>query len=179
MDEERKIVAGCLKGERWAQHELYLRFKDRLFALCMRYTDSNEEAEDVLQDGFIKIYRDLGNYKPIAPLYTWTRQVVIRTALENIRRKKSRIGRGIPVEEAYSLGEKEKSSGELGAQELMKLIQSLPLDLRTVFNLYAIDGYSHREISQMLTVTEASSKMRLSRARAILKKEVEQLFELN
>ncbi len=159
LTEESTIIAGCLRGERNAQHELYMRFKDRLFAVCMRYGDSVEEAQDTLQDGYMKIYRDLADYRPIAPLYAWMRQVVVRTALESIRRKKSRIGSGIPVEDVYSLGIKEKVSGELGAQELLALIKALSSELRTVFNLYALDGFTHKEIAEMLFITEASSRV--------------------
>lgn len=131
-----------------------------------------------MQDGFIKIFRDLKNYKPIAPLYAWMRTVVVRTALENIRRKKSRVNRGVPVDELYDKGVLESVSGELAAQELMTLVQGLNDDLRAVFNLYAIDGYSHKEIAEMLKISEGNSKVRLSRARKLLKEQVERLFEL-
>jgi len=179
LNQEKHLISDCLKGKREAQKRLYTEHKDRLFAVCLRYANSKEEAEDVLQEAFIKIYRDLKNYRPIAPLYAWLRTVAVRTALEHIRKRNRRPQSQETVEESYNLGTAEQATGMLQAQELTQLIQQLPADLRHCFNLYAIDGYSHKEIGDMLNISEANSKMRVSRARKILKKQVEQLFEVN
>lgn len=179
MEQEKRLISACLRGERGAQRELYLEYKDRLFAVCLRYGYNREEAEDMLQEGYIKIYRDLKDYRPIAPLYAWLRTVVVRTALEHIRKRKRRPQSQGVIEDFYSLGVEEKSSSELQAQELISLIRLLPKELQYCFNLYAIDGYSHKEIAEMLEISEGNSKMRVSRARTILKKQVEKLFEVN
>ena len=179
MEQEKRLISACLRGEREAQRELYLAYKDRLFAICLRYAYNREEAEDILQEGYIKIYRDLKDYRPIAQLYAWLRTVVVRTALEHIRKRNRRPQSQGTIEEFYGLGEQEKSTGEMHVQELISLIRKLPIDLRNCFNLYAIDGYSHKEIAEMLDISEGNSKMRVSRARSILKKQVEKLFEVN
>jgi len=179
MEDEKRLISACLRGDRAAQRTLYVVHKDKLYTLCLRYAYNREEAEDMLQEGFIKIYRDLKNYKPIAPLYAWMRTVVVRTALEHIRKRKRRPQSQGTVDEFYDLGRDEESSSQMQAQELITLIRQLPTDLCYCFNLYAIDGYSHKEIAELLGITEGNSKMRVSRARAILKKQVEKLFEVN
>jgi len=172
-----RILEACLKGKQAAQKDLYMMHKDRLFALALRYAEDQEEAQDIFQDGFVKIFKDLKDYRPIAPLFAWLKTVMVRTALENIRRKKSRIGRGLEQKESIMPGISEQATEILNAQELMKLIRALPEELRTVFNLHAIEGYSHKEIAQLLKISEGNSKVRLSRARSILRKEVEVLFD--
>jgi RNA polymerase sigma factor (sigma-70 family) len=179
VDQDQDILKACLNGDRNAQKQLYLRHKDRLFAVCLRYANSREEAEDVLQEGYIKVYRDLKQYKPIAPLYVWMRTVIVRTALEHIRKRSRRPQSQGVINDRTDLGKPEQSSGKLAAEELLTLIQQLPVDMRHCFNLHAIDGYSHREIAEMLDISEANSKMRVSRARSILKKQVEKLFEVH
>jgi len=161
---EETLIAQCLDGDRHAQKALYMNYKDRLFAVCLRYAADRDEAHDILQDGYVKIYRDLKSYRPIASLYSWMRTVMVRTALECIRRKKSRIGRDLDAS-TY--------------QEILSLIRTLPEELKTVFNLYAIDGYSHKEIAEMCGISEGNSKVRLNRARKKLKEKVNRLFELN
>lgn len=179
MSSEKKLISACLRGEREAQRALYMEHKDRLFAVALRYARDRAEAEDILQEGFIKIYRDLKDYRPIAPLYAWLRTVVVRTALEHIRKRQRRPQSQALVEDLWDLGEDEQVSDGLQVQALMQLIQALPDDYRLCFNLYAIEGYSHKEIAQQLSISEANSKMRVSRARGILRKHIEKLYEVN
>lgn len=149
-----------------------------MFALCLRYTQTREEAEDVLQEGFLKVYRDLHQYKPEAPLGAWIRKVMVNTALENIRKKKRRPqarDEEIAPWENYT---ETDASEAMQAQDLMKLISGLPEEYKLVFNLVAIEGFSHREVAEMLRISESNSKVRLTRARAILREKVAALFEI-
>jgi len=150
---ERRLISQCLKGDRSAQKALYMQHKDRLFAVCLRYAVDRDEA-------------------------SWMRTVMVRTALECIRRKKSRIGRDLDASTMYSLGSAEQITGGIEYQEILSLIRTLPEELKTVFNLYAIDGYSHKEIAEMCNISEGNSKVRLNRARKRLKEKVGLLFEL-
>ncbi len=171
---ESNIIKGCLKGKREAQRALYDKYKDGLFALCLRYARCTADAEDMLQDGFIKVYRDLHQYKPEAPLAFWIRRVMINTALEHLRKFKNSFSEGPDNIRLLHLETEEKAFDELNAQELRRRIAELPDDFRTVFNLYAIEGYSHQEIGDMLDISVANSKVRLNRARGILKRSIKE-----
>ncbi len=170
--EESKIIKGCLKGKRDDQRALYELYKSRTYALCLRYAHCPADAEDMLQDGFIKIYRDLHQYKPEAPLAFWIRRVMINTALEHIRKHRKKEANDSDNMRILQLETEEKTFSELNAQELRQRISELPVDFRTVFNLYAIEGYSHPEIAEMLEISVANSKVRLNRARNILKRSI-------
>jgi RNA polymerase sigma-70 factor (ECF subfamily) len=168
--EEANMIKGCLKGRRDAQRALYDMYKAQMYAICLRYAACTADAEDMLQDGFIKVYRDLHQFKPDAPLFFWIRKVMIHTALEHIRKNKKSDGHDNV--RLMTLATDEKAFSELNAQELRRRISELPDDFRLVFNLYAIEGYSHQEIADMLDISVANSKVRLNRARGILKRSI-------
>lgn len=176
MDHQtKKLIRDCLRGKRNAQRALYDEHKGRMFALCLRYARSREEAEDILQDGFLKVYRDLRQYQPRAPLGAWIRRVMVNTALEHLRRTKNKPkmhdGAATPDPNYHP-------DGEMNAAELMDYINLLPHDYATAFNLFAIEGYAHREIAAMLGISETNSKVRVNRARKLLKARLEKLFDL-
>ena len=174
---EKELVKRCLKHDRNAQFELYSRFKVAMFGLCMRYAFSEEEAQDMLQEGFITVFKQLKNLKDPASLAAWVKRVMVTTALQYLRKhKKRRFTESIDGHEDSTEHEPEIEA-ELGAKDLIRLIQELPHDLRVVFNLYAIEGYSHKEISTQLDISESNSKVRLSRARSILRLRVERILE--
>lgn len=166
--DDTELVRACRDGDPAAQRSLYQRFYRRLFGLCLRYTSSAADAEDVMQEGFIKVFRHLDQFKGDGSLEGWVRRIMVRTAI-SWHRKKSRMfftelpeaapGTELPPEQLSRLGEK----------ELVRMIQLLPTGYRTVFNLYAVEGFNHREIAEMLKISEGTSKSQYARARAQLR----------
>ncbi|GJM32051.1 MAG: DNA-directed RNA polymerase sigma-70 factor [Saprospiraceae bacterium] len=170
-----KLIEDCKNGDRRAQEELYRRYKAMLFGVCLRYAGSREEAEDFLQDGFVKIYKNLYQYRPVGSLSAWMRKVVINVALQHLRRKRHLFSE-VEIDtlaDQYEVEDQLFSS--FRAKALMKMIQQLPDGYRTVFNLYVIEGYSHKEIADQLGINEATSKSQLSRAKSTLRKLIEKV----
>ncbi len=144
-----------------------------MYGLCLRYAKCREEANDMLQEGFIRVFKNLDKYEPRQALVFWIRRVMINACLEHIRRnKKHDVASNELLEEV--LDSSMASIDVQNAKELIELIQQLPDDYRMVFNLYSIEGYSHKEIAEMLNISLSNSKVRLMRARAILQKQLEQ-----
>jgi RNA polymerase sigma-70 factor (ECF subfamily) len=173
LSDIKKIIKGCLAGDRRDQELLYRRHASKLFAVCMQYSGNDEEARDILQEGFIKIFENLANYKHEGSFEGWIRRIVVNTALEKFRSKHNlfRIDDIDTISEPEANPDTEDYAG-LEAVDLLYIIRELPPKYRMVFNLYAIEGYSHREIGEMLNISEGTSKSNLSRARTILQKKV-------
>jgi RNA polymerase sigma factor (sigma-70 family) len=160
------------KGTPDAQRRLYDQYAPKMFALCLRYASSTEEAEDLLQEGFIKIFFSLHQYRGIGSFEGWMRKIFINKAIERFN-KKHLYTSEINDRETQSLFcETANSSGfdNLALKDMLNLIQSLSHGYRTVFNLYVIEGFSHSEIAKMLNISESTSKSQLSRAKTILQK---------
>ncbi|RMG73478.1 MAG: sigma-70 family RNA polymerase sigma factor [Bacteroidetes bacterium] len=140
-----------------------------MFRLCMRYADSREVAEDLLQEGFARVFKDLGQFRGEGALGAWIRQVFVRTALTYLRKEQRRVTQiSLSAELPGSLNGESEVLGAMGAAEIMKLLQSLPPGYRAVFNLFAIEGYSHKEIGELLHISERTSRSQYTRARALL-----------
>ena len=167
------IIDGCKQGNRKAQNLLFLEFRSMLFGVCLRYAQNYQEAEDLLQDGMIVIYRDLYQYKPIGALGAWLRRVMVNVCLQHLR-KKHRI---IPTSSIDNFGDRFEADENLFSRfrekALIKMIQKLPAGYKMVFNLYVIEGYSHQDIADMLGISINTSKSQLSRAKATLRKLLE------
>jgi RNA polymerase sigma factor (sigma-70 family) len=173
LSDIKDIIRGCLEGNRRDQELLYRRHASRLFAVCLQYSGNDEEARDILQEGFIKIFENLGSYKHEGSFEGWMRRIVVNTALERFRSRHNlyRVDDIDSIVEPLAEPDTEDYSG-LEAVDLLFIIRELPPKYRMVFNLYAIEGYSHKEISEMLKISEGTSKSNLSRARAILQRRV-------
>ena len=173
MTEIKNIINGCLKGDRRDQELLYRRYAARLYAVCLQYSGNDEEARDVLQEGFIKIYENLVHYKYEGSFDGWVRRIMVNTALEKYRSKHNlyRVDDIDQIPEPNAEPDNEDYAG-LEARDLMEIIRELPPRYRIVFNLFAIEGYSHKEISDMISISEGTSKSNLSRARVILQRRV-------
>jgi RNA polymerase sigma factor (sigma-70 family) len=173
LTEIKNIINGCLKGDRKDQELLYRRFAARLYAVCLQYSGNDEEARDILQEGFIKIYDNLRHYKFEGSFEGWVRRIMVNTALEKYRSKHSlyRVDDIDLIPEQDAEPDNEDYAG-LEARDLMDIIRELPPRYRIVFNLFAIEGYSHKEISDMMNISEGTSKSNLSRARVILQRRV-------
>ena len=173
MPEIKNIINGCLLGNRRDQELLYRRYAAKLYAVCLQYSGNDEEARDILQEGFIKIFENLVHYMYEGSFDGWVRRIVVNTALEKYRSKHNlyRIDDIDQIPEQNAEPDNEDYAG-LGARDLMEIIRELPPRYRIVFNLFAIEGYSHKEISGMMSISEGTSKSNLSRARVILQRRV-------
>ena len=167
MITESDLLQGCLSGNRRMQEELYRRFSPRMYAVCLRYAGKAEEAEDILQEGFIKVFRKMDSYRGDGSFEGWMRRIFVNTAIEHFRRKRCLM----PVterEENTIEGKYNSVLDDLGAKDILALVQELSPGYRTVFNMYVVEGYTHREIADMLGISEGTSKSQLSRAKVIL-----------
>jgi len=165
-----KILAACKKKKAWAQADLFEMYSDKMYGTCLYYSDNKADAEDLLQDGFLHIFDNISKYKD-NNLEAWMRRVFINLALMHYRKNKLSTQQ---INEDDYIGEEIDSGGnaQMNANDIMILVSQLPQQYRLVFNLYAIEGYKHREIAEMLEITEGTSKSNLSRARMILQKKL-------
>ena len=172
MFSEKELINRCAKGERAAQRELYNRYCRRLMVVCLRYAKSSPEAEDILQEGFIKIFNSLKTFRFESKLDTWMTRIVINTAL-NHQRQKLYLLPMVDVEEAGLHEDETVSLSDFHLSELIAMVQTLPDGCRVVFNLFAIEGYGHKEIGGMLGISEGTSKSQYKRARSLLRAKLE------
>ena len=168
METEAQLIHACLQNDRNAQRKLYEAYAGRMLVVCMRYVQNQAEAEDILQDAFIKIFQNLSKFRAESTLGSWIKRIVVNTAINQIRA-------GIHFKDMSDVQEYENqvSDNQSGIetiqfQELIEMIQKLPKGCRAVFNLFAIEGYKHHEIAEMLNITEGTSKSQYSRAKVIL-----------
>ena len=173
MSEIEKIINGCLAGNRRDQELLYRRHAAKLYAVCLQYSGNNEEARDILQEGFIKIFENLVHFKYEGSFEGWMRRITVNTALEKFRSKHNlyRVD-DIELLPEFDAEPDNQDYAGLEAADLLEIIRELPTKYRMVFNLYAIEGYSHNEIGKMINISEGTSKSNLSRARVILQRRV-------
>lgn len=166
-----KLINKCKQRDIRAQSEVYQLFAGKLFALCLKYSKNYQEAQDNLQDGFITIFNKIDQYKFKGSFEGWLKRIIINTALQKYREKNvlNLISEEIPEEIEVEIDEL-----DISLDFLLKIIQELPNRYRLVFNLYVLDGYSHKEIAELLEISEGTSKSNLSRGRYILKKKVEE-----
>lgn len=169
--EEHKIIAGCQARNAFYQKELVKRYSGKLMAICRRYARDDASAKDILQEGLIKVLKDIDQYQGKGSFEGWIKKIVINTALQQRSRKRftyeiysyENLPEGKILPEVYS---------QLSVEELIAIINQLPEGFRVIFNLYVIEGYSHEEIAQMLAITPSTSRSQLARARKILQKKI-------
>lgn len=166
---DEQIVKGCIEKNAIAQKNLYEKFARKMMGVCLRYADSSEEAEDVVQNGFISVFENIESFKGTGSLEGWVRKIMVNTALTNIRKNK-KLKQNIELDSVEFMIPSNSHNESLEAKDLLKIIQTLPIGFKTVFNLYAIEGYSHKEIGDMLNISEGTSKSQYSRAKAHLQK---------
>ncbi len=162
------ILNACLHNEPWAQRELFNQYSPILLGVCYRYANSREDAEDMLQEGFIKIFSQLQSFENRGSFEGWMRRVIVHTCINYIKRNK-KFQQHIDVANAYNIEVKEESiASKLLGKQVMECIRLLPLGYRTVLNLYAIEGYSHKEVGELLEIGESTSRSQFTRAKVIL-----------
>lgn len=162
------LVKDCLKQKIAAQQQLYEHFAPIMMGVCYRYTKSLDDAEDVLQEGFVKVFVNLGKYKSTGELGAWIRRIMVNTALNYLKKNKRYRSDMLFIEMPLHPVSDENPSIRLEAKELSELIRQLPTGFQTIFNLYAIEGYTHAEIGSMLGINEGTSKSQYARARYLL-----------
>ncbi len=167
MISESDLIEGCMKGNRQMQYELYERFAPKMFGVCLRYAANTEEAEDILQEGFIKIFKKMGSYRGDGSFEGWIRRIFVNTAIEQFR-KKTYLQPITEQEESTIEGKYISVLDHLAEKDIIQLIQKLSPGYRTVFNMYVIEGYTHKQIAEALGISEGTSKSQLSRAKLIL-----------
>lgn len=173
---EIDLIQGCIREERQMQEELYKRFAPKMFAVCLRYAGNAEEAEDILQEGFIKIFKKLSGFRGEGSFEGWIRRIFVNTAIEHFRRKRY-LQPVTEKEEGTIEGNYLSVLDSLAEKDIINLIQELSPGYRTVFNMYVIEGYTHKEIGDALGISEGTSKSQLSRAKVILQDMVKKHME--
>ena len=172
QEQLNQLIHHCIKGDRQSQGKLYALLAPKMFVTCQRYCRSREEAEETLQEGFMKVYENLHQFKFAGSFEGWVRKIMVNCALQKYR-SKSHLHAVVNIDDVkVEYGGAENASSQLGAKELLKLVQLLPSAYRMVFNLYVFEGMKHREIAELLGISEGTSKSNLSDARAILQKAV-------
>lgn len=182
MSEEKYIIKGCLKGDRKCQKMLYEKYASKMFSVCLRYSASYYEAQDVMQDAFIKVFENLESFREEGSFEGWIRRIMVNTALNHIKKNaKDRL-----IKDIENINETEIDDGEVAKRtvnysnnELVGIVQKLPTGYKTVFNLYVFEKFKHKEIAEMLDISENTSKSQLSKARVYLQKELKKLSRKN
>lgn len=173
--DELNIVDKCVEGDPIAQRKLFEMFAPKMLGVCLRYANSTEQAEDVLQDGFVKVFTKLSAYKKEGSLEGWIRRIMVNTSLDQIR-KNAKFMNNVSMNDVdYKVEFDGQILSSLMEEDLLNLIKSMPEGYRMVFNLFAIEGYSHKEIAKQLSISENTSKSQYSRAKAYLRTKVEEL----
>ena len=165
-----------MKGDRKMQRELYQRFAPKMYGVCLRYAGNAEEAEDILQEGFIKVFNKIGSFRNEGSFEGWLRRIFVNTAIEHFR-KKTYLQPITEYEESTVEGKYLSVLDNLAEKDIIRLVQQLSPGYRTVFNMYVVEGYTHKQIAEALGISEGTSKSQLSRAKLILQDLVKQFID--
>ena len=173
---ESDIIQGCIDGNRQMQELLYSRFAPKMYGVCLRYAGNTEDADDIIQEGFIKIFKNIGKFRNEGSFEGWVRRIFVNTSIEHFR-KKIKLYNVTEVQE-NTIEDKELDALDvLAAKDIIHIINELLPGYKAVFNLHVIEGYSHKEIAELLGITEGTSKSQLARAKGVLKKLIEGRLE--
>ena len=168
------LIQGCIRNDRRAQEALYKNFYETLAIICMRYTKNQQDAKEVLQNSFLKAFQQIGTFdESKASLYTWLRTITVRCAIDFLRRQKKTITTQ-ELSEDHGEAVDAEALQRMTSQQVLQLVQKLPATTQAVFNLYIMEGYNHREIGELLQISEGTSKWHLSEARKLLTNLLEQ-----
>jgi RNA polymerase sigma-70 factor (ECF subfamily) len=175
---EENLIMGCLQEDRECQKELYKRFSGKMMAVCMRYASSRMEAEDMLQEGFIKVFDNIGKFKMEGSLEGWVRRIMVNNAINKIRSNKIKFEELGNVSDDFMQYDK-NIIDKMSEQDILKLISQMPQGYKYVFNMYAIEGLSHKEIADNLGIEEASSRSQYAKAKKYLQQQIIKLEKIN
>ena len=171
--DDHQLVKECIKGKAAAQKDLYHLFANSMLGICYRYTKSMADAEDVLQEGFVKVFKNLHQYKFEGELGGWIRRIMVNTAINYLKKNSRYQSELLFGDDQLHAVAQDNPEVRMSAKELSELIRQLPTGYQTIFNLVAIEGYNHIEVAEMLGINENTSRSQYSRARAMLIREIE------
>ncbi|HEY6159610.1 MAG TPA: RNA polymerase sigma factor [Bacteroidia bacterium] len=169
---EESLIEGCISGKREFQELLYRQYSGKMLAICCRYVRSREEAEDIAQEAFVKVFRNIHTFQRLGPLENWIKRIMVNTALAYLRKQKRGIDFADIDHVKHHPHSEQDTLSDINAKDLVALVQNLPSGYRAVFNLFVMEGYSHEEIAAMLGISEGTSKSQLAKARNWLKKNI-------
>ena len=165
---EEAILQGCIHNQPVAQRELYNRFSPKMLAVCYRFAHNREDAEDMLQEGFIKVFSQIHTFQNKGAFEGWIRRIIVHTCINHLKKNK-RFNESVDIVHANGILVREESVPSIvQAKQIVECIRLLPIGYRTVLNLYAIEGYSHKEIAEMLDIEESTSRSQYTRAKQML-----------
>ena len=173
---DQEIIRGCIDRSHKYQELLYYKYSGKMFGVCLRYASNYHSAEDILQEGFVKVFRNIERFRGDGAFEGWLRRIFVNTAIEHFRKTVHLY----PIVDSAPLAPESADTNALDglmAEDLMTMLQELSPGYKTIFNLYAIEGYSHKEIAEILNITEGTSKSQLSRARYLLQKKLQDLYK--
>lgn len=162
-----QLIEGCININREAQYKLYNLLSGKMFAVCLRYAKNREAAEDILQDGFVKVFTNIEKFRGDGSFEGWVRRIIVNTAVEYYR-KSAKMYPVVNVDDVNKDIAWQDTGDNLELEDVMNMINNLSTGYRTIFNLYVVEGYSHKEIADMLQINEGTSKSQLARARYLL-----------
>ena len=174
--EEKNLIDRCINGDSRAQKILFERHYGKMLGVCIRYATDRDEAKDIMQEAFIKVFQKLSQFNYNSPLEAWIRRIMVNTAIDSVRKRNSEPVAYDNMESDYELAVEEDVLSDMTYEELLSCLQELPAGYRTVFNMYVIEGFSHKDIAEALEITEGTSKSQLSKARLYLQKVVSNKF---
>ena len=175
IPQENDLIKGCVNRDPNMQRLLYERFSSKMYGVCLRYSENTEGANDVMQEGFIKVYQNIGKFRGEGSFEGWIRRIFIHTSIEHYR-KKVKLFNVTEVSENTIEDDKLNVLDSLATKDILKIVAELTPGYKTVFNMHVVEGYSHKEIAQILDITEGTSKSQLARAKGVLKKKIEAAF---
>lgn len=172
--EEDQLIKNCQDSIRSSQEILYKKYATKLKGICLRYSRTEFEAEDIFQEAFVKVFHNIKKFDFKGSFEGWIKRIVLNTAIDHYKKNYSLLN-NLPIDQISEAAEASYSEilGYLSMEELLKIVQTLPEGYRLIFNMYAIDGYSHKEISEMLNISSGTSKSQLSKARKMIQKQIE------
>ena len=179
LDNLEQLIGDCMSGRRHAQNRLYVLFAPRMLPVCLRYANDKEEAEEILQEGFIRVFTHILQFRREGSFEGWVRRIIVNAALQRYR-EKARMYPVVSLQEETSVTTTgNETYANIGYKDLLELVQKLPPAYRLVFNLYVFEGMKHKEIAEALKISEGTSKSNLYDARLILQREIMKLDQIN
>ncbi|MGB0429362.1 MAG: RNA polymerase sigma factor [Bacteroidia bacterium] len=170
----QELIDGCIEGKRKYQFKFYNLFASKMMGVCLRYSKNQAEAEDILQDGFVKVFGNMHKFQPYGSFEGWVRRIFVNTAIEYYRQRRRFMINDIELEN-QDFEFSDDVVDKMAAEEIIALIKDMPDGYRMVFNMYAIEGYSHKEIANELGISVGTSKSQYSRARSYLQKQMAEI----
>ena len=172
--QEELLIEGCRRSDRKYQEQLYRKYADEMYIVCLAYEKDRDAVKDILQDAFVKVFRNIGNYNRKGSFKGWIRRIVVNTAIDHFRLKNNHLNNDVDIETiADYTPDRINDPNNTNAKDILRMVERLPEGARIIFNLFALEGFSHKEIAEQLNISEGTSKSQYSRARQLLQERFE------